>query len=357
MINRFGRELYSTFFKDYTRKVWGVYPAQMKAEWGAQRIKGLSVAKVMAHALRRVFNKNDASVAQKSTEQSLIERFLFPKHGPGQLWEEVAQKIKAKGGQIHLNRRVTGLKCSDGKIIEALIENSLNGEKETLKADYFLSTMPVKDLIHAMGEAADKNVKELADGLVYRDFITVGLLLKKLRIKNKTSLKTVGNIVPDLWIYIQEKDVKIGRLQIFNNWSPYMVKDHLNTVWVGLEYFCSEGDELWKMNDDEFIGFAVKELAKIGVIEHGDVLDSCLARIPKAYPSYAGTYSRFAELRRFIDRFDNLFLIGRNGTHRYNNTDHSMLTAIAAAENITEGRMTKDNIWSVNTEEEYHEET
>lgn len=356
MINRFGRELYLTFFKDYTQKVWGVSPAEMKSDWGAQRIKGLSVTKVLLHALKKAFKGKDGSIFQEKTEQSLIERFIFPKYGPGHLWEEVAERIKVKGGEIHFNHRITGLRCSQDKITEVIVAKNGSSAVEQVKADYFLSSMPVKDLIRSFGEAADENIRKLADGLVYRDFMTVGLLLKKLKVKNRSSYKTVGDIVPDLWVYIQERDVKIGRLQIFNNWSPYMVKDFTNTVWVGLEYFCNEGDELWSMKDAEFIDFAAGELAKIDIVERQDVLDGCVARVPKAYPSYMGTYDRFAEIRRFVDRFENLFLIGRNGMHRYNNTDHSMLTAMAVAGNIINGVSSKDNIWNINTEEEYHEE-
>jgi protoporphyrinogen oxidase len=205
--------------------------------------------------------------------------------------------------------------------------------------------MPVKDLVKALSPKAPKEVAELANGLVYRDFITVGLLIKKPKIT-----------LPDNWIYIQERDVKIGRLQIFNNWSPYMVKDNENTVWMGLEYFCNEGDEMWNMPEKEFIEFAINELAKIGMIKNEDVLDSTLLKMPKAYPSYFGAYNEFDKIREYLDTFENLYLIGRNGMHRYNNQDHSMLTAIAAVENISKNIKTKDNIWDVNTEKDYHEE-
>jgi protoporphyrinogen oxidase len=215
--------------------------------------------------------------------------------------------------------------------------------------------MPVKDLIDAFSGEVPQAVKEVARGLIYRDFITVGLLLRKLKIKNETNIKTINNIIPDNWIYIQEKDVKLGRLQFFNNWSPYMVKDE-NTVWIGLEYFCSEGDELWSKPDQDFIRFAIDELVKIDVIERDDVLDSVVIRMPKTYPAYFGAYEQFQVIRDFTDQFCNLFLIGRNGMHRYNNQDHSMLSAMTAVENIMSGITSKDNIWDVNTEETYHEE-
>jgi protoporphyrinogen oxidase len=214
--------------------------------------------------------------------------------------------------------------------------------------------MPVKNLINSMGNKVPASVKEVSDGLQYRDFITVGLLLNKLKIENGTKIPTLKNLVPDNWIYVQERDVKVGRLQIFNNWSPYMVSD-INKVWIGLEYFCNEGDELWNMSDDKFIRFAIEELHKIDIIDKKEVIDSTIIRVPKTYPAYFGTYSRFNEIRNFTDTFENLFLIGRNGMHKYNNQDHSMLTAITAVSNIISGEKSKDNIWDINTEEDYHE--
>ena len=215
--------------------------------------------------------------------------------------------------------------------------------------------MPVKDLINGF-DNKDENIKRVSNGLGYRSFITIGLLVKDMIIKNNTKLKTYKNRVPDDWIYIQEREVKLGRLQVFNNWSPYLVKDYENTVWLGLEYFCDENDDMWNMKDENFINFAKKELAQIQIIKEEDVLDGCVVRVPKAYPGYFGTYKEFNVIKNFINKYENLFLIGRNGMHRYNNMDHSMLTAITAVSNIIKGIKTKDNIWSVNTEQEYHEQ-
>ena len=215
--------------------------------------------------------------------------------------------------------------------------------------------MPVKDLVHNMLPQAPKDVRTIADGLVYRDFIAVGVLVKNLEIKNNTTIKTINNLVPDHWIYIQERDVKLGRLQIFNNWSPYMLQDP-NNIWLGLEYFCNEGDELWEKNDEDFAVFAIKELAKINIINKDNVIDSTVVRMKKTYPAYFGTYDKFNIVQDHLDKIENLFLIGRNGMHRYNNSDHSMLTAMTAVENIVHGIKTKENIWDVNTEKEYHEE-
>lgn len=353
-VNRFGKELYLTFFKDYTEKVWGVGCDKIKPEWGAQRIKGLSISGAIAHAAKKMLGR-DESVAQKGTETTLIEQFLYPKFGPGQMWQEVAAIVREKGGEVHLRHKVTGLKLRNNGITEAQIQDQDTGSTVTKAADYFFSTMPVKDLIGAFDSDVPVKVKQVADGLVYRDFITVGLLLKKLKIQNQTKLKTVNNIIPDNWIYVQEQDVKLGRLQIFNNWSPYMVKDP-DTVWMGLEYFCNENDELWNKPDTEFAEFGADELAHIGIIEKADVLDSVVVRVPKTYPAYFGSYDQFDVIRAFVDTIENLFLVGRNGMHRYNNQDHSMLAAMTAVDNIVEGVKFKNNIWAVNTEDEYHEE-
>ena len=353
LINRFGRELYKTFFKDYTEKVWGVSCDKIRPEWGAQRIKGLSITRAIKHAVKAVVRR-DMSIGQKEIETSLISQFLYPKYGPGQLWEEVADIVKSKGGQIYLSHKVVGIKSQNDKIISLKVKNEKTGEQKEFKADFVFSSMPVRDLIEAMGQNVPQNVRKIAAGLCYRDFITVGLLVKKMKIKNDTDKKTVSDIIPDNWIYIQEKDVNIGRLQIFNNWSPYMVADE-NTVWLGLEYFCNEGDELWCMEDEEFKKFAAAELVKINIIEKEDILDGVVIRVEKTYPAYFGSYDNFDVIRNYTDGFNNLFLIGRNGMHRYNNQDHSMLTAMTAVENIVTGVTTKDNIWQINSEEEYHE--
>lgn len=347
-INRFGKPLYEMFFEDYTEKLWGINPSEISADWGAQRVKGLSLTKAVLNVITKPFNRKG------KVETSLIEQFYYPKKGPGQLWEAMAEEIVRLGGVILKNNKVTQVKLS-GKCISAVVAQTPDGEQE-YTADYYISTMPVKDLVESMGDAVPQNVKDVALNLPYRDFITVGLLVNKLLLENKTNHKTLGNIVPDCWIYIQERDVKIGRLQIFNNWSPYMVKNPDDTVWIGLEYFCSENDVMWNMSDNEFIDFAVSELDKIQVIDKNDVLDSVRIKVKKAYPAYFGTYSDFPVVREYLDTTENLYCIGRNGMHRYNNMDHSMLTAIEAVRCIQDSSYSKSNIWNVNTEQEYHEE-
>ncbi|MBV5330550.1 MAG: NAD(P)/FAD-dependent oxidoreductase [Chlorobium sp.] len=354
MINRFGNELYTIFFKDYTEKVWGTKCSDISAEWGAQRIKGLSITKTIAHALKQIANPNK-DINQKNTETSLIERFLYPKLGPGQMWQETARRVLSKGGELHLNSRVQSIKISNGKVHEVTVINNETQEEVKHTGDYFFSTMPIKELIASIqGDPVPSNVQETAQGLPYRDFITVGLLMKKLHVKSKDSVDA-KTIVPDNWIYIQERDVKIARLQIFNNWSPYMVKD-AETVWLGLEYLCNEGDGLWVKEDNEFIEFAINELVQIDFIQKEDVIDATVIRVPKTYPAYFGTYSQFYIIRQFLDTIENLYLIGRNGMHKYNNQDHSMLTAMTAVENIRQGITSKENIWSINAEQDYHEE-
>lgn len=363
LINRFGRELYQTFFKDYSAKVWGVGCSEISAEWGAQRIKGLSISKTLKHGLNHALkqilhyvrpHRKSSNLHQQKTETSLIEKFLYPKFGPGQMWELTAKRIRARGGEIHLGHRVTGLNIKDDRI-SAVTYRDPDGQSVTLAADYVFSTMPVKELIAAFSDhPVPAAVREVADGLIYRDFITVGVLLRELHVRQGGSSE-VAKMIPDTWIYIQERDVRLGRVQIFNNWSPWMVADP-NTVWVGMEYFCNEGDDLWSMSNEDFIAFAIKELEQINFIRRDDVLDATMVRMPKTYPAYFGSYDRFDVIRRFTDTIDNLFLIGRNGMHKYNNADHSMLTAMTAVDNIVAGRTDKDNIWRINTEDDYHEE-
>ncbi len=354
LINRFGQQLYLTFFKSYTEKVWGTPCDQISAEWGAQRIKGLSLTSAIAHFLKKTFSSSpkggqQKDISQKGTETSLIEQFMYPKFGPGQLWEHAADLIQQKGGEIHLGWKADKLNIEGDRIvsIEAL---SASGERRTFAGDYFFSTMPMQELVKAMRTEVPANVREVADGLQYRDFITVGLLADKLNVKEPD-----GGLLKDTWIYIQEPDVILGRLQIFNNWSPYLVSDPTK-VWIGLEYFCYETDDLWKMPDEELKAFATAEVVKIGILKAEDVSDGHVVRVPKTYPAYFGTYDRFDELRKFTDSFENLFLVGRNGMHKYNNQDHSMLTAMTAVDNILAGNMDKASLWNINTEQEYHEE-
>ncbi len=351
MINRFGQELYRTFFKDYTEKVWGVPCDEIDPEWGAQRIKGLSITKAVVHAAKQPFRRR-VSISQKETETSLIEQFMYPKYGPGQMWEEVAERVQKEGGALHMRHRVTAVAHDGDRVTGVTVLDEKTGQTREVPADYVFSTMPVKELIGSLGEDPPQAIREIAGGLRYRDFITVGVLLRRLALKEGEG---PTRLVPDNWIYIQERDVKIGRLQIFNNWSPYLVADP-NTVWLGLEYFCDEGDELWSKSDEDFLAFAIKELAHIGVIDAADVLDGTVVRVKKTYPAYFGTYKRFDEVRDYVDKFSNLYLIGRNGMHRYNNADHSMLTAMTAVDNIVNGQADKSNIWSLNTESDYHEE-
>jgi protoporphyrinogen oxidase len=346
-INRFGRELYATFFKSYTEKVWGVPCDQISAEWGAQRIKGLSITKAIGHFLRQTF-RSSKSIQQKETETSLIEQFLYPKLGPGQMWELVAEKVKSLGGAIVMEADVIKLETEGARIIGLTVHDS-EGYLQRFKGDYFFSTMPIKELITKLDCPVPPNVREVSEGLQYRDFITVGLLVNKLRVSDRN-----GQRIDDNWIYVQEPDVLVGRLQIFNNWSPYLVNDRRKT-WIGAEYFCHEGDELWRKPDAEMLKFCAAELEKIGILDPGTVLDGTVIHVPKTYPAYFGSYDRFPEIREWIDRFDNLYLVGRNGMHKYNNQDHSMLTAMTAVDNIITNRKDKENIWAVNTEMEYHE--
>jgi protoporphyrinogen oxidase len=350
-INRFGRLLYLQFFKEYTEKVWGTPCDRISAQWGAQRVKSLSIAKALLHALLKPFRRGDGLGAAQQT--SLIERFLYPRTGPGLMWETTAERLRARGVRLQLGSPVMGVEHSEGRVGAVLVRGADGGTRR-YEADWFISTMPVRDLVLGLAPEAPADAREIAAGLEYRDFITVGLLYRCL-LPNPGGSGPM-NLVPDNWIYVQESGVKVGRLQIFNNWSPYLVRDP-GTVWIGMEYFCREGDELWNMQDADLQRLGVAEMRRLNLAGPADFLDGIVIRMPKAYPGYYGTYARFDELRRYLDAIPNLFLVGRNGMHRYNNQDHSMLSAKKAVEAIVAGSSDKSAIWGVNIDDEYQEET
>lgn len=348
MINRFGLVLYKMFFEKYTQKVWGLHPKEISKEWGEQRIKGLSLSKAIINALLSPFKL----LSNKQKETSLIDEFFYPKYGCGQLWEAMADDIRNMGGEIHFNSKVIGLNYSDGKISSVkLLEN---GEEKVVNGDYIISSMPIKDLVLGLGEAVPEDVRNVAENLPYRDYILVGFYCNKINLKNNTKIPTINNICPDNWIYIQEDDITAGRMQIMNNWSPYLVKDFENKVFLSLEYFCNEGDELWSMSDEDMIKFGISELEKLNVIEANDVIDSVRVNVKKAYPAYFGVYKDFDVVKNYLNSVENLYCIGRNGQHKYNNMDHSMLSGIEAVRAIA-GKIDKSLVWEVNTEKEYHE--
>ena len=351
-VNRFGKVLYSMFFEGYTEKLWGRHPKEISADWGAQRVKGLSIRAI----IKDMFGKLLPGKKNRKVETSLIEEFWYPKYGPGQLWETTAEKVKEAGGKIWMECRVTSFKRGDdGRLTAVGFER--DGAEEWLEADEVLSSMPVKDLVAGLGEDVPREIKRIAAGLPYRDFVTVGLLVPSLGLKNETQIRTLNNIVPDCWIYVQDTGVKLGRIQIFNNWSPYMVEKPKDTVYIGLEYFCSEGDDFWNMSEEESRRFAVRELKSMGILKGEEEVLAChRERVKKAYPAYFDTYAEMDKLIAYLNEYPNLYCIGRNGQHRYNNMDHSMATAFEAVENILTGREDKSPIWKVNTEKEYHEE-
>ncbi len=348
-VNRFGRRLYSRFFEYYTENLWGRHPADIDASWGAQRVKGLSIKAVLKDITEKKLCKSGRKV-----ETSLIEEFKYPKFGPGQLWETVAGQLTDRGGNLVFNAKVCRLHVSDGQIDSLTYTHE--GSDVTMAADLVISSMPVRDLIHGMNDVPG-DIEAVALGLPYRDYMTCGILVPSLILENKTDIRTLGNIIPDCWVYVQDRTVRLGRIQIFNNWSPYMVADPEHTVWIGLEYFVNEGDEYWNMSDEAFIEMAAKEIVKLGVISSSDVvMDSHVERVRKAYPAYFDTYNDFGKVKDYLDGIDNLYCIGRNGQHRYNNMDHSMMTAFEAIDCILSGKCDRSAIWNVNTEQEYHEE-
>ena len=353
-VNRFGRRLYETFFRDYTEKVWGVRCREISPQWGAQRIKGLSIAKAVRHALTKALRRNAGDLAQRGTETSLIERFLYPQRGPGQMWETVAEHVRAGGGEILLSTRLCGLRRSGSRVDSVICEDA-HGNRREIRCRAVVSTMPIRDLAQALDPPPPPDVAAIAEGLCYRDFITIGVLLARMRPSGQVRGGHANNLVPDTWIYVQEPDVLMGRLQVFNNWSPAMVSD-ASRIWLGLEYFCSEGDALWSMDDEALERLARRELVQLAFADDADILEMRVVKVPKAYPAYVGTYGEFARLRAFLDAVENLYPVGRNGMHRYNNQDHSMVSARLAVECILDPARDKTAIWNVNVEQEYHEE-
>ena len=349
-INRFGKKLYSMFFENYTENLWGRHPSEISPEWGAQRVKGLSITAVLKDMFGKLFRKKNRKV-----ETSLIEEFAYPKLGPGQLWELTAQEVQNMGGTLIMNAKVLRVIKDEHNRITALVYEK-DGKQFTVEGDLVISSMPVKDLVAGMNDVPEQYAA-IAEGLPYRDYMTVGVLVPNLKLKNETKTKTIGNIVPDNWVYVHDRNVKMGRFQIYNNWSPYMVKEIDKHVWVGLEYFCNEGDSMWSKTDDAFSKMAVQEMVTMGLIDsENDVIDTHVERVKKAYPAYFDTYDQMDELRAYLDTIENLYCVGRNGQHRYNNIDHSMCTSFETVKNILSGISSKDNIWNVNTEKEYHEQ-
>ncbi len=334
--NRFGKRLYHIFFKTYTEKVWGISCNEIRAEWAAQRIKGLSLIAAIKDSLIKSQNN---SHGKQNVIKTLVDQFHYPKLGPGMMWRAVAEKIKSNGSEVHLNSEVTGIVCSNDRV-EA-VEAERNGKLEQISGTDFVCSMPIRELVQKIKPPVSKKILDTANNLQYRDFLTVALIINK------------RDVFPDNWIYIHDPDVKVGRIQNFKNWSPNMVPDQRKTC-LGLEYFCFENDSLWTMTDRELIDLGVREIEALGFANQKDVLDGSVVRMPKAYPVYDSKYKdSVTVIRDYLDRFDNLHLIGRNGQHKYNNQDHSMLTAMMAAENVLGA---DHDLWEVNEEPEYHEE-
>lgn len=347
-INRFGKKLYSMFFENYTENLWGRHPSQIAPDWGSQRVKGLSIGAILKDIFSKIFGKKNRKV-----ETSLIEQFIYPKLGPGQLWEVTADEIVKKGGVILTGASAKKVHKTGDRVDGVVYEK--DGAEQTMEADIVISSMPLRDLVCGMNDVPE-NVHRIASGLPYRDYMTLGVLVPSLKLKNKTKLTTVSDIVPDCWVYVHDRSVKMGRFQIYNNWSPYLVKDLEHSVWVGLEYFCNEGDELWSMNEEEFSRLGVSEMVKLGMIENeNEVLDTHMERVKKAYPAYFDTYAEIDEVVEYLNGIPNLYCVGRNGQHRYNNLDHSMCTSFEAVKAILADDPDHSAIWNVNTEKEYHE--
>jgi protoporphyrinogen oxidase len=332
--NRFGKRLYNTFFKTYTEKVWGIPCNEISADWAAQRIKGLSLISTIKNALLTTQIKDKSDIIK-----TLIDAFDYPEKGPGQMWEMVADSIQQNGSCLRMNSDVEKIHHAGGKITAFDVKS--DGKVETVEGTHFISSMPMQELIRKFEPAVPDYVLAAADQLGYRDFLTVSLIIKK------------ADLFQDNWIYIHDPEVKVGRIQNFKNWSPAMVPDPSKTC-LGLEYFCFEGDGLWTMSDEDLIALGTKELAALGLVDPNDVEDGAVVRMPKAYPVYDGVYVEAVNtIRDYLMGMPNLYLVGRNGMHKYNNQDHSMLTAMLSVKNILGARY---DVWGVNVDNEYHEE-
>ena len=328
--NRFGRRLFLTFFKTYTEKVWGISCSELRAEWAAQRIKDLS----LRSAIVSMFVKPGTSI------KTLIEEFDYPRLGPGMMWRAVAEEVRLAAGAVRMDSEVTALRRRDMRVESVVVAAA--GREETIAGDHFVSSMPVTELVLRLTPPAPGPVLEAARRLTYRDFLTVCLIVNR------------PDPFPDNWIYVHSPEVQVGRIQNFRSWSPDMVPVP-GTSSLGLEYFCSEGDALWTMPDAELIALGKRELAAIGLAREADIADGCVFRVPKAYPVYdAGYRDALDTVREFVGRLENLQTIGRNGLHRYNNQDHAMLTGLLAVRNLMDRE--RHDLWSVNTDQEYHEE-
>lgn len=348
MINRFGKTLYELFFEDYTQKVWGVHPKDLSDKWGSQRIKGISLFHVLWDLLLQLLH------LKKQKEVSLIDEYYYPKLGCSQMWHLMAEEINKLGGKIILNHTVTRLTQTNDCISSITILDNQSQKEQILDCDTLISSMPVRELLTGMNDVPS-DIQNLAKNLQYRDFILVNYRIKKLNLKNNTSFPTIDNMAPDSWIYLQDKHIKAGRLDIVNNFSPYLIKNFPNEAIINLEYFCNEADDFYQKSDSEIIDFATEELKKLKAVTKEDILTTNVVRIKKAYPSYCGSYEHFDKIKNYINSIKNLYCIGRNGQHKYNNMDHSISDGIEIAK-ILKNNLDKSILWDFNTEDDYQEE-
>jgi len=332
--NRFGRRLYEIFFKTYTEKVWGMDCSEIGAEFAAQRIQNLNLRNAVVDALIGSRRRGGKVIT------SLIDRFHYPRHGPGMMWERCVEMLAERGVATHLEQRVVRIRHADGRVQSVELRDSA-GQLHEEAADSVISSMPLSELIRCLDPAPPTEVQEAAGLLRYRDYLTVVLIVDQ------------PDLFPDNWIYIHSPEVKVGRVQNYKNWSPDMVPDPRHSS-LGLEYFTQDTDDFWHLSDDELIAIGTREAVRIGLVDEADILDGCVVRMPKAYPVYDSRYAdAVLQIRGYLDGLSNLESVGRNGQHRYNNQDHSMLTAIYAAQNLAGAQ---HDVWNVNVDEEYHEE-
>ncbi|MCQ2740503.1 MAG: NAD(P)/FAD-dependent oxidoreductase [Alphaproteobacteria bacterium] len=348
-INRFGAVLYKTFFKDYTEKLWGINCKEISAEWGAQRVKGISIAQILKEILGKLILRKKF----KTNQTSLIEAFYYPKLGAGQMYEQMAKTAQEKGADLRFNTTVEKIKIENNQVKSVTVNQ--NGKLTELPCDTLISSMPIQELVAKIDGPVPAKVAETAQNLSYRNIRLATFLLTKLKLKNTTKLKTYNNLIPDVWIYIQEKGGKAGRMEIINNFSPYLVKNNKDQVCITVEYFCSDTDEIWTQDEDDFLDMVMGELEQMDIAAKEDFISRTSYKIEKAYPAYFGAYKDFGVVKDYLNSVTNLYPIGRNGMHKYNNMDHSILTALETVDCITRST-DKSSIWEVNTEQAYHEQ-
>jgi len=350
MINNFGRGLYNEFFRTYTIKTWGENPENISSECGTQRIKGISLRKALKQFIKSVLGIKSSALDEQKGSINEVRRIKYPKYGAGQMWELMANELRSGGVDIRLGVRVTGIKIENKRATE--ITAKTNNCEEILTADYIISSIPIAKLFESFTYCGDTHpvAHEYAVSLRYRNFVMIGIFASQLRKKNDTEIKTINGSLPDCWSYIYNNVAKMSRFNVYNNFSPYVIRNWKDEVFLGIEYMCDDSDDIWKSGEAESVEIAVGEAEKVGLLKRSDIIRTIKVAEPHAYPSYSGSYGNFGEIRDYIDSVENLYSIGRKGQHRYLDMDQSMLTAVECVKHIYGEIPDKNSIWEVTEE-------